>query len=109
MGVKLLLVSSLLLADTLRIDLRPRAVFVGGSVRLTCKVTPHPDNRLLQMGFTVWRQSERQLEGDNAPITWEEMYHKVPCDPGDAFCRVTRSNGSIINQSTSIEVSGCGR
>lgn len=95
-----------LTAPEVRIDVMPRVVMVGASIRLTCKVAPHPDNRELQMGFDNWTESTRQLEGDRAPITYQFIRDRVPCDPGDAYCLLKRTNDGIIAK-TSIEVRGC--
>lgn len=97
----------LIMAQPISIRVFPSVVMVGQGVGLTCKVTPHPDNRQLKMGFKLWQASERQLEGEAAPITWNMIFGKVPCEPGEAFCAVIRSGGKVHQVTTGVEVKGC--
>ena len=90
-------------APEVRIDVLPRVMMAGASIRLTCRVTPHPDNRELSMGFTNWTESVRQLEGADAPIIHQITRGPVPCDPGEAYCRLKRTTEGIIAKTT-IEV-----
>lgn len=85
----------------------PQAVMVGQGVGLTCKVTPHPDNRQLRMGFKMWQTSTRQLEGEAAPITWNQIFNRIPCDPGEAFCLLTRADGKTFGATIEVAVGGC--
>jgi hypothetical protein len=94
-------------APPVRIDVRPRILFAGGAIRLTCRVTPHADNRKLHMGFGLWTESYRELEGADAKITWEHTFNKVPCDPGPAYCIVVKNDGRISQSALDVEVKGC--
>lgn len=86
----------------------PSVLFAGHSIRVTCTVPRHPDNRLLDLGVTFYRGTTIQLDGAAARVTYEIIYDKVPCDSGPAYCQVTESHGRQYVDRAEIEVAGCG-
>lgn len=106
--LKLVATTLLLLASApLTIRVYPQTLMVGQNVGMTCRVTPDPENRKLIMGFKMWQASERDLDGASAPITWNMIFNKVPCEPGEAFCAVQRTDGKTFRVTTEIVVAGC--
>ena len=104
-----ILTCSLLLntTDKLAITATPRVILVNQAVRLTCHVPRRPDNRLLTYGLTNYLESERNLEGEHAPITTQVLFKGVPCEVTAAYCRVTRSGGSHEQAVMSLKIAGC--
>lgn len=88
----------------------PQAIMAGSSVWLTCRVTPNVHNRTLVYGIVNSEQenTERQLNGYDAPITWGPIEVKrVPCGAGPAYCTVLRADGSKFQNVKPLTVSGC--
>lgn len=86
------------------------AFLAGQSTELTCRVTPHPMNRKLTFGVIGTRRevSERQLDGDAAPMTWGPMLVElIPCEAGPAYCTVTRAGGQQFTATQPLMVGGC--
>jgi hypothetical protein len=81
----------------------------GGSVRWRCIVPRDPENRKLRGGFEEHRAFEVELDGAGARVLYERVIQEIPCDPGDAFCEVTRASGARVRVSTSVQVAGCER
>lgn len=95
-------------ADKLNITLYPRIIQAGGSTWLTCHVPRHPDNRKLIFGITDFRDnSERDLEGERSMVTWKTLMTHVPCEAGDAYCIVVKSDGSRERVVSNLVISGC--
>jgi hypothetical protein len=92
------------------ITLYPSVALNGNSRWLTCRVTPNEANRKLVYGIddSELENSERQLDGYQAPITWGpyEVKH-VGCDAHTAYCRVVRNDGSVRFATLHVEVGGC--
>ena len=92
-------------------DLSVRAVpaFVqpGGAVRITCRVQPDAKNRKIEFGVEDYYSVTRELDGEDAPITWERIVDHLPCGAGRAFCRVTRADRSSRLVVAPLEVIGC--
>lgn len=97
----------ILAADDPKLTVSPRVLMAGNTVRMTCRVPRHPDNRLVQWGFSDYLNSTRDLEGERSPITWEAYFNHVPCDPGIAYCAVVRANGKVLQTTERVEVAGC--
>ena len=88
----------------------PSAILRGNSVWLTCRVTPDASNRRLVYGIVNSEQenTERQLDGSAAPITWGPVEIKhLGCDAGPAYCVVFRHDGSVTKATAAIVVGGC--
>jgi hypothetical protein len=92
------------------VTLYPATGLAGNSRWITCRVTPNEANRTLVYGIddSELENSERQLDGYHAPITWGpyEVKH-VGCDAHTAYCRVVRNDGSMKSAAVHIEVGGC--
>lgn len=89
------------------ITVSPTAVLAGGSFLLTCRVLRHPDNRTLIGGVANYRDSERQLDGDSARVTWPFLIEHVPCDSGPAYCAVRRNTGELLRVQQTYLIGGC--
>lgn len=89
------------------ITVRPSQLFVGKDTYVTCRVPPHADNRQIQFGLSGYTASTRQLDGLNAPITWQKVFERVPCGVDKAFCIVTKNTGESTIVTASINVVGC--
>lgn len=96
-----------LTADKVTVSLYPRIVQVGAAMRMTCRVPRQPDNRRLLYGVVNFRDSERQLEGENSQVTWEVFVDHVPCEIGKAYCTVVRSDGTYETSTLQPVVAGC--
>jgi hypothetical protein len=102
----------LLLTDSPGVNIRvnPAVIMHGSSTWLTCRVTPDPANRRLVYGVvnSEHENTERQLDGSKAPITWGPVEIKrVPCDAGPAYCVVFKADGSNVKAIQQINVAGC--
>ncbi len=92
----------------LNIRLNPQVLMPGASTWLTCRVTPHEDNRKLAYGIAGVHSSERQLEGSKAAITWGPVeFKKLPCGAGPAYCIVERVNGRPLQAMATLEIAPC--
>ena len=106
-GGMLILVLLATLSDTVVLTVYPHVVMAGYSVRITCRVPRHAANRTVAWGFEHWTSTARQLDGLDAPITWQSTWAHVPCDPGRAFCAVERADGQHTYRTSSLLVAGC--
>jgi hypothetical protein len=93
-AVGVVLVVGLLLFALLEAAERPKVsirVQQEGTV-IACTVPPHSDNRLLVIGVAERLSSERQLEGERAPVTHRLDLRKIqPCEGESAltaFCQL---------------------
>lgn len=103
-----LLVATLLAEPKgVEIRLEPRSFFADGDVRLTCTVPRHPLNRRLGYGIAEYRHSERDLDGEHAPITYETWIKHVPCGVGPAYCAVARSDLTIERVVLPLNIANC--
>lgn len=94
------------------IRLSPQVVMVNGSVQITCVVQPDARNRQLTAGLRFYSASRRQLEGANAPKTWQfPRLVTLPCPQTDdqytAYCQVLRNDDSVATAVATLLVSGC--
>lgn len=89
------------------IRLNPRALIVGGALRVTCRVQPDEANRRLNFGIENYRDSEYMLEGRESKITFERLFEHVPCDTEKAYCQVIRADGKIVRVTEEFHVVGC--
>lgn len=105
--MRALLIAVLAAASSTTIQVYPRVLQAGGEVRLTCRVPRNAANRKLRAGFDQWTAYERDLEGEDAPVTWDRWFHHVPCAPGDAFCEVTTATGRTTRLVLPVNVIAC--
>jgi hypothetical protein len=106
---------SLLLAATagssgINTRVYPQVIVAGSSIWLTCRVTPDERNRKLIYGIagSEQEQTERQLDGYGAKITWGPTEIKrIPCDAGPAYCIVVRNDGTTSRDIKDITIGGC--
>ena len=103
--MKLLLLLVVIQSPTLSIS--PRVVSVGESIKLTCRVPRHPDNRMVAWGVENWTRTERALEGESSPAVWEQTIQNAPCGVEDAFCEVTSTSQKVNRVTTTFIVAGC--
>lgn len=98
---------TLLATPALRITVSPAALFAGRPLTLTCRVTPDPMNRQLRYGLQDFTESRRDLEGADAPVTWQVTYPHTPCGTDAAFCQVIRADASHVEVFATLLVAGC--
>ncbi len=89
----------------LTIEVMPRVVLAGASLRVICRVRKDPANRWLDLGVPDVRISGRQLDGDEAPSFHELRVERVPCGATQGFCRLRGASERWAWQT--IEVAGC--
>lgn len=104
--VAFLLVLVLLNHARVEVRVNPAVLQQGDTVRVTCRVDPHPDNRWLTMGITGYRETGVQIDGERGPITTELFYAHVPCST-DVFCRVLDNAGRSFEAHTRLLVADC--
>ena len=83
----------------------PNVVDQGGSVRVSCRVPKHADNRQVTLGLTNYTTSSRSLDGAHAPTNFTMTFQHLPCDPGPAFCLVQGVNGRYHMETANVLVS----
>lgn len=90
------------------IRLSPQVVMAGQAFWLTCRVEPHVNNRLLDYGVVNYREhSQRDLDGDKSPATYQVLVEHVPCGAGPAYCAVYRVQTGWARDERPILVGGC--
>lgn len=88
------------------VSVTPRMVTT--TVRITCSVPRHPDNRKLTIGIPDYQSSERQLDGEDALITHTLTLKRPPCDvPSVAFCDLEDNLGKHGIVSTPFVNANC--
>lgn len=70
------------------VKVMPTVLFAGGSVRVTCRVPRHPDNRRLTMVLSEYTSHEVQLDGEASSVTHQFIFGHVPCETELAACVV---------------------
>ena len=90
----------------MKLDLFPTVVQQGGAVRWRCEVPRDPENRGLRGGF-AYRTFGETMDGAAAPRVYQRIFSDVPCDPGNAFCEVKKSDDRVIRITAQVVVS-CG-
>lgn len=104
----LLLSVSINAADlTFRVDVFPRVVAQNGNVRWRCTIPKDAANRRMRGGFEYYRSFEESLDGAAARVIFERVFQEVPCDPGPAYCEVTRNDGKTSRVTAQLGVAGC--
>lgn len=90
------------------IRVSPAAVMAGGSILVTCRVTPDARNRVITATVTGYAQSSRDLAGADAAITWQfPPFTHIPCDVEAATCTLQRNDGASFIASHALTVAGC--
>lgn len=80
----------------------------NGSVRLTCHIPRSEDNRWVELGIEGYRSSRMDMEGENAPKTFQILFQRVPCGVGAAYCAYGGIPGSkVTGTKLNLVVSGC--
>lgn len=85
----------------------PTAAMVNGTVRITCTVPRHPDNRWLTIGIPGYRTSGGDLDGASAPVTHTMYVEHVPCEAEEVVCEVTDALGKVYRAARPLVVAGC--
>lgn len=102
----LLLMPAILVAPN-NLEVVPRVILRDGDARVTCRVPRDAANRAVTWGFEDYLADTRPLEGEDSRITWEAWFVHIPCESGDAFCRVVRSDGKVAEIKRSVVHAGC--
>lgn len=82
-------------------------MFAGDGVTVICTVPRHEANRRVQAVLANYTSSERQLEGENSPVTFRFEFRHVPCDTDGAACILTDNLGGQASATTPMDVKGC--
>lgn len=93
-------------ADRFRVDVSPTAMLVGATVRVTCHLPRDASNRWLRFGIEGWTETLRQVDGEDAPMTWTLTAFHAPCSAEIAFGEVQRLGG-VERVQTLMKVAGC--
>lgn len=106
-----LLAVSLVLAlgpgdNTLRAEVRPSAVLVGGSVTVVCWVPRKPGKRWLEIGVEQVHLSGHQLDEESTSL-WLQDVKNIPCEAGRAYCAVGVGKDPDDRAFAQLEVGGC--
>ncbi len=96
-----------LAGDQLAIRVTPQFVFAGNTIRIRCHVPRDARNRRLVYGLSDYLESERQLDGDRARVTWDFDYPHVPCGAETAYCVVVKHDGSQQAVTARFGIVGC--
>lgn len=106
MPKRVLLVLLMMAAVDPEVSIRvtPQTMFGGQSLRLTCRVPRDENNRWLEMGVDGYTSSTHQLDGAASRVTWEQMYHHIPCGTERVFCVLTKAGGRTRQVSASVTV-----
>lgn len=81
--------------------------FAGSDITVTCTVPRHPDNRKVAAVLVGYTSSERQLDGEESPITHRFEFKKLPCDTVEARCVLLDKFGGTAIQHQPLEIQGC--
>jgi len=83
----------------------PGALFAGSGTNLTCTITPHVDNRKIEIGVSgSWRE-DKQLDQWSRK-TFKLQVPVVLCG-GVAYCSVTRVTGRSEMVEVPLQLQGC--
>lgn len=92
-----------------RVSIRAtQVVMSGGTILVTCKVPRNVNNRTLRFGVDGYSTSTKQLDGDQARVTWQMFVEHMPCDIGPAFCEVVTAGGRVDRVELPVTVAACG-
>lgn len=82
----------------------PSFVMEGHDLHIRCRVPPRADNIAVAWGVTDYLMSSRQLDGDQAPVTWESWFPHIPCEADEAVCAVfrTQRRSHVVRQSFTV-------
>lgn len=89
------------------IAVQPTVVLQNGTIRITCTVPRHPDNRWLTIAVPGYTSSTRQLDGADEKITHTMYVQHIPCDIEGAICEVTDALGRTYPVARPVVVAGC--
>lgn len=103
--MRALILVLLLAQPAIAIRVSSSNVFADGSIRITCRVEPSADNRLLRIELDDYAASERPLS-PSGPITTDVWFHHLPCDVTTARCEVRTVHTTHV-ASTTIAIIGC--
>lgn len=85
----------------------PGAVMAGNSVRVTCRVPAHPDNRGVYIGISDYTSHFVQIDGERGPITSEQWFPHITCEYSKAFCELVDNHGAHRFDYVPFTVGGC--
>lgn len=108
--IRVLTLLSLVLAagsDTLSVRVSPASFFSGSSVTVVCHVPRRATNRSIRGALYGYSSSDRQMDGESAPITYRFEFKKVPCGVEQAGCIVTDAYNQQKEAVASVVVAGC--
>jgi hypothetical protein len=92
-------------ADAITVKITPRVCLEGENVRVTVRVDPDPDNRMLLIevdAVSFFRSSKIQLNGDRAPSLHTLFLRSPPS--GTYVVRATLTHTDGITRSTPMKL-----
>jgi len=93
------LVAALSASNPIILSVHPQVAIVKSDIDIQVRIFPLKDNRLLtikMVGGDIDNASEKQLDGENAPILWKSYYKDVLSGHYEVSAWITQSNGKII-------------
>ena len=81
--------------------------FAGGNLMVTCTVPRHPDNRKVAAVVVNYTSSERELNGEESPVTHRFEFKKIPCGVPEARCILQDKFGGTAVIAQTLEIAGC--
>lgn len=89
------------------ISVTPKVVLANGTIRITCTVPRHPDNRWLSIIVPDVTSSNRQLDGEAEKITHVMTVPHIPCGVLVVACDVEDNLERHFTAVTQVTVAGC--
>lgn len=97
-----------MLVARVTIAVTPRVMQVGATIRITCTVPRHADNRWLTIAVPgSGYSSTRQLDGEAEKITHVAYVQHMECGEQVAVCDVADNLDRHFVASTQLTVAGC--
>lgn len=108
--MKPIILSALLMmlaVNRVSIKVSKTVLFAGTDLTVTCTVPRHPDNRKVAAVLVGYTSDQRDLNGEEAPVTHRFEFKKVSCDTIEARCVLVDKFGGTAVQNQSLQIEGC--
>ncbi len=98
-------------AARVRVEVYPRIAMAPATIKVTARVEPHADNRLLRVTVDCERfydATEIELEGEKAAKTHQlPLIEGVPAGPCEVLAEVGTAQGKVLRSvAVTLEVAG---
>lgn len=94
-------------AEPVTIKTSPQSFFAGATITVTCTVPRHADNRGIDAVVTGYTSSHRDINGEDAPVTYRFEFKHVPCDAVEAVCALADNHQRVAIAKMPLNVAGC--